>query len=394
MKAIQHFLGVTMKEEKALLLPISISDSNAEPRETLTLLDLPKQLIEMIAKHTGTPELANLASTCSRLHFLLHPTVKERYALLAKELMGYVLYPTRGNIAKAKAMLAANPQIMFIETEGFEKSSGIEEYVDEAGQAQTRAVYKKIKGSPFQAALGTGDSELYQYMATHFDKVQAGVATAQKQMQEQFRNGVEYPPSTYNFTPIITAITNDQTLITTNDPSAQTKAIIAQFRNDFMVSDNSQGHHYNFNDLIEALNAYNQNWNAWNVNQRLFFYYRIIGYFERRFSLIDVQAFIEGIDYHLAKIANNEEHDRRLTIYDMNSNTHTDWLVGSTRGLGLDQAVTIGTGGLNVYSLPWTEVCPNALKNYANDKQQRLINFSKSLNCEPSQEPQRRLNNT
>ena len=60
--------------------------------------------------------------------------------------------------------------------------------------------------------------------------METGVERGLKQVQERFPTGSDYPPSDYDFTAIINAITNDLDLIQRNIPSDDTKAILVKFK--------------------------------------------------------------------------------------------------------------------------------------------------------------------
>jgi hypothetical protein len=344
------------------------------------MLKLPSEIVARIAMFSTSAVAATLAGNRAN-HAWIQPDLDKR---AAKQLMEYVLNPTPANIAKAKAMIAANPKIMFIRTQGYETASGIEEYFDATGQAATRAVHRKIIGSPFQAALGAGDKELYKYMAKYFDRVEDGVALAQNQIQERFPNGFDYPASDYDFSTIINAITNDQTLASDNNPSDATQKTLKKLRKDFLPTDVTQGHHFNLNHLVKAFDTYNQQFNNWNWNQRSLFWCQVIGYLERFVPVVDAQAFCQGLYYLLEQ---KQLQARALSLYNYQSSSDiTYYPVNSTpAGLGFDFGIVVSSaprpgvrGGVGD-AAPRVWAGAGILKNYVEQKHQNLATFSSAL---------------
>jgi hypothetical protein len=290
----------------------------------------------------------------------------------AKQLMEYVLHPTLDNIVKAKAMVAANPRRMFVKTQGVEPASGIEEYVDATTKKlAARAVHRKIVNcSPFQAVLGTGDSELYNHLATHFDKVvyrddngnvvETGVQRALEQIKEKFPNGFDYPPIDTEFrelmTDIVTAITADQTLIANNRPSEATQRAIAELRKYLLQkNDVTQGHHFNLNYLSEAFNVYFQNWEPGNGNQSSFFWCQVLGYLERQVTVVQAQAICEGITNHLEHKEQKRPHGRGLAVYNYLSRSDITYFSdpAATDVLGLNIGIDIYPCGAQARGARW-----------------------------------------
>jgi hypothetical protein len=365
------------------------------------LNDLPAELINNIGKYLPNDTLAQLAATNKRLRFSLSETLKERQPA---QLLEYVLKPTQENVRKAKLMIAAHPELMFIETTGIEWASGVEETVDEAGVPHHRAVPRIVKSSPFQGALGAGDKELYEYMAEHFDKVvyknengeiiETGIQRAQKQMQEQFPNGFEYQKVEKEFTDLMTEVVNaiatDQTLIDHNTPSEATQAVLKQFRNYLLPKDVTQGHHFNLNYLIEAFNLYNQNWDLWNSNQLSLFWRQVIGYLERLVPAVGAQAFCQGLYYYVEQ---NQPPTRSLKVYSYLTSTDIEYFsssdVSAAAGLGFDFGIY--TGAITVAGV-WGRACGGVLstllKNYVEQKQQSLTTLNNTLNSGLSRAPE------
>ncbi len=298
---------------------------------------LPPELIARIAMYS-TPATAATLIMNRETRAWIQPGLDER---AAKQLMDYVLKPTEENVKKAKAMIAANPKVMFIETSGVEWASGIDE---------DRVVPRRVKSSAFKAALGTGDSEIYNDMLKHAHQViyknengetiETGIQRAQRQMQEQFPSGFEYPQVEAEFTALMDKIVN----ALTNDPtSPETQAVLNEFRHYFLPKEVTEGHHFNLNYLIEAFDVYSQNWDPWNDNQLSLFWCQVIGYLERLVPAVDAQAFFQGL---YDRMEQNQPPTRSLTLYNYQSSSDISYFppISSppTTGLGFDFAIYAG----------------------------------------------------
>ncbi len=338
---------------------------------------LPAALIARIAMYSTSATAATLIMNRETRDWI-QPGLDER---AAKQLMDYVLKPTQENVKKAKAMIAANPKIMFIETSGVEWASGIDE---------DRVVHRTVKGSAFKAALGTGDSEIYNDMLKHAHQViyknengetiETGIQRAQRQMQEQFPSGFEYPQVEAEFTTLMDKIVN----ALTNDPtSPETQAVLNEFRHYFLPKEVTNGHHFNLNYLIEAINVYSQNWDPWGDNQRSFFWCQVIGYLERLVPAIDAQEFCQGL-YH--RIEQNQPPTRSLTLYNYQSSSYISYFPSNSSspptGLGFDFGIYVGAGvaGVAVWGAPGPRlVGAVGLEKLCRAKTSELNNFKQHL---------------
>jgi hypothetical protein len=313
------------------LSQLSLSEPTANPPQ----LALPVEIFLKIAMFSPTAVMVTLAGN-RECRDLIQPELDKR---AAKQLMEYVLNPTPENIVKARAIYAANPRTMFMETQGYEMASGIKEYFDETTQQNaSRIVRRKIICSPLQAVYGTVDSKIYKEMATYFGMVEDGVAIAQKQLEEKFPHGFDYPPSDYDFSPLVNAITND--LINTDNPSDATKRLIAKFKKNFLPKDVTQGHHFNLNHLDKALRVYNQWFESWNWRQQSLFSCQVIGYLERLVTLVDAQAFSQSL-YELLDEKKPQARALSFFSYASYSKISYDSLMSSPTGLGLDLCINM-----------------------------------------------------
>jgi hypothetical protein len=200
----------------------------------------------------------------------------------------------QGNAVKAKKMYQANPGLLFIEAAAEDYAAGIDENLN--------AVHRTIVASPFRAAAGAGDVSMLYDMAGCLDQfvdIKSGIKghqIANEQLDQQFPNGFDYPPSTYDFSELEAAIT----LIR----FASTTGAYAKFGKVFMPVDVSVGYHFNLNHLIKACEVYEKNTNCgellfpraplWNSNQASIFWCFVIGYLERLVTAVDAQGFSCG----------------------------------------------------------------------------------------------------
>lgn len=281
--------------------------------DPINLLNLPGDILgtaipAQVSERNATTIMGQLSNTCSALYNFFQPELNKQ---AVKQLLTYVL---QGNAAKAKMMYTVNPGLLFMKSIAEEYAAG----VDEDG----KAVHRMVAGSPYQAALGAGDIWMLEEMAPYFDQVidietgKNGSDLAKEQLAQQFPNGFDYPPSTYDFSNIVTAITNDEALIQTGKPSIATETILAQFRKDFMPGLVISGYHFNLNELITACGMCCQNQLSWNGKQENLFWRQIVGFLERLVSAVDAQVISESI----IKIAEEKQPlNRSFVIYNFNT---------------------------------------------------------------------------
>lgn len=259
--------------DPAILLTSEISQTELAPHLTQTLT---------------SKDFSRLTCVNRAFNVFFKP---ELHRCLAEELLTHVL---KGDAAKAKAMYMANPALLFIEVKGTEWASGFVKETD-------IPVHRTVQMSPLRAMAAAGDQwmlkEALQVLESYIDQdtKRSGTSLAAEQIQQQFPNGFNYPPSTYDFSPLVTAISNDQQLIATGNPSEATKILIEKFRTDFMPGVVKSGYLFNLNDLIKALELYDQNYDPWDGNQLRFFWCQVVGFLERLVPAVFAQAVSQGI---------------------------------------------------------------------------------------------------
>lgn len=359
--------------------------------QTSELVKLPPELLLLLFTFLDTKARAAVSKTC----FDLYVASKEpRDKEAAKQLLKYILQPTAENVENAVKMFTNLPRLLFIEATAPAYAAGI----DETGNA----VCQIIKASPYRAVLGAGDEDLLNRMKAHFDKVQnfgatadnpqgkTGWEVAREQFYQQFPNGiVAYPESIYDFNVLAAAITHDPILAhneynpaIVKNPSEATKALLVQFRNDFLPKEVvTSGHHFNLNHLLKAFEVYNAHWEQWNWNQRSLFWCQVIGYVERLVPAVDAQAFCQGLYYLLEQ---KQPLQRGFKVENWDNNGPTSYFPCSAGavGLGFGFGIYIAGGAATRCASSARGPC-RGLKNYVEQKHQTLTALSNTLNSQP-----------
>ncbi len=275
-----------------------------------SLLDLPRDIInnELPASLSSTQEalkmMSRLARSCHTYHRLFQPNIDKE---AAKQLLSYVL---QGNDYQARKMYTINPHLLFIESEAREYAAGI--------AVDGGVVHRIVKMSPFAAMLGAGDIWMvntipHDMLSLIVDKKSRKTFSelALLQLLKYFPNGFDMPQSRYNFTPLVTAINNDQYLRQTGRADINTESLLVQFRQHFLPSTVHAGYLFNMNEMIEALNIYDAYYDLWHTNQLSLFARQIIGYFERLVPAVDAQILCQGI----LNVTKGATLQRRFDLY-------------------------------------------------------------------------------
>ena len=282
---------------KRTLLDADLTQSSTESSNNQinildNILDLPNEMLVAIptaaSVQTSNKVMSTLFKTCTTFNNLF------REKLAAQQLLELVLKPTKANLDKAKKMWTANPRILFIEATAEEYAAGLDENL--------KNVHRIVKASPIRAMAGAGDIWLLKEVIeskefkNYVDPVKNKTASqlAADEIKKQFPNGFDYPPSTYDYGPLLDAITNDQ--FENNAPSDATRALIAQFRNDFLPDNMvTSGHFFNLNELARAFELCEANSNAWLYLQASLFWKQVIGYLQRLVSGVIGEVISQGI---------------------------------------------------------------------------------------------------
>jgi hypothetical protein len=128
--------------------------------------------------------------------------------------------------------------------------------------------------TPYQAILGTGDTELLTASEKYIDTLPDGYKLAWDQYEKALPSSLPNTVSHYDFIPIITHLaTNDA--IAFNDSVNKLREHLKTRR---IIE---SGEHCNFQDFFIALQTYEENYFNWTNEQRLTYYCQVIGYWQR-----------------------------------------------------------------------------------------------------------------
>lgn len=175
----------------------------------------------------------------------------------------------QGKRDEANKLYTNNPNLLFIEVEARDP------------------IGRTVTTSPLRAMAASGNiTMLRETMPVLEDKnfidpktgeSKSGKMLANEQLEQQFPNGFVYPPSQCDFIPLVNAITNDNDLIQNGFPNAETDALLTQIKKELMPSTAAEtGHLINLNELKQAYEVYDQQWNLWNRNQSEFFRLEVV----------------------------------------------------------------------------------------------------------------------
>lgn len=219
----------------------------------------------------STRALAALSGSSSSMYHFFKPELDVRRNCLTLFALSCVL---QGDEECAIKLAKSHPKIFFI------KSTMHDYAVDLEGNRRI------LEGwSAYQAMFGVGDLDMLKKVKPYLDVYLATLSNGQKlaydQEQEKFPNGFEYPESTYDFDQLVQATTTDLQLRNTGKPSDATLLLLGAFRAHFKPGLIKIGYHFNLNDFVKALTAYDKNCLRWNEHQLWFFGVYIIGFLER-----------------------------------------------------------------------------------------------------------------
>lgn len=237
----------------------------------------------------------------------------------AAQLLTFVL---QGNADQAKKIFTENPKLLFIEATAKDYAAGIDD-------KNKKIVPRVIKTTPLRAMAGAGDvwmlEDAVDILAQYTDKNtgESGIALAKTQLALQFPNGFDYPPCTYNFSPLMDAIKKENN-IRSRKPSEQIIALLEKFRTDFLptkITSQDTGHHFNLNLLIAALSmhaAYDSSSDSsdidiiavYELEQASLIWCQLYGYFQRLVAANDAQASCQGF----VKINDGEPLQRTFNL--------------------------------------------------------------------------------
>lgn len=297
----------------------------------------------------------------------------------AKQLLTAVLH---GDEEKVLNFAKKNPEWFFIKIK--------EKVKDYAMDLEGNC--RELEGwSAYQAIFGTVDkdmlwdaknnkpTEIKRILDEYLNILPDGHQLAYDQEQEKFPNGFNYPESTYDFKPLVDAITNDQSLIDNDNPSEATLAVLAAFRADFKPGVVKTGYHFNMNDFVKAHDVYGQNWEP---NQQAFFSKYVIGFLERLVSAPYMQRACQGIANREQPLkrsydVRNNEMNKIIAVFPLDS--HPYWRLGKNFFVN-------SYGGRGGMDLTWVRPHPSHWEKLC---QANTAKLSKLAHTKPRAEPTR-----
>ncbi len=339
---------------------------------TITFLTLPAELHLRIPKQVSTEILLmyRLSQVCRQLHPIY---VQDLAKEAAKQLLKYVLH---GQAAAAKKMMDANPRILLIQAEDQEAGGGM----DVTG----KLVPTKRKETPFQAITRAGDWRLLQHAVSCLRKIDNGIQLASASMTASFPSGFTFPPSGYSFDSLVNEITQDLTLLGTNEPGEETIKQLRLFRNYFLPSStpSDKGYHFNVNHVLQAFRVFDAQWETWSTEQRSAFWRFVLGYLMRLVPAHIAQAFCQGL---FRLIEQQQDLSRSLTLPNYAANKRFIWPALSELGITSGIEIYMGSIGVLPYMCLRVGFWTAALETYIAQIERELTSISDS--CKSAPEP-------
>ncbi len=205
-----------------------------------------------------------------------------------------------GDAKNAIAICNVSPKRLFLPASGFTEAAGI--------GTDGLAVHRKIASSPYCVALAEGDLFLLCQIHDNYMDImvrngpdapmQMGYKLMAEQFDAQFPDGVEFPECNYDFFfPLVDAIFQDRDLLSKGVANRETENEIIRFRQAQLHNITKKGHHSPLSEMKAACKVLQDQWSNWNDHQRLFFYVKVIGYFQRLLSKADASALCSGYEH-------------------------------------------------------------------------------------------------
>lgn len=276
-------------------------------RNQTSFPDMPLEIIEHILregkgdvndKSFSPVVMAKLAIGNKALNAFFKPRLDAVKAQEAKKLLECVLFPITANVEKIIELAKKQPQLFFI------KATAQDQAMDLEGNRRTIEDW-----SPYQAMFGTSDNDLLAIVKPPLDAylktLPKGQEFAEAHVKEKFPNGLDFPASTADFNTLAAAMTQDQQLKDTGNPSPTTEALLKQLQATFKPGVVRMGHHFNMNEYVKAHEIYDQNYYPWNENQIRYFTKHVLGFLQRLKTGVYLQVDITGVE-NLAPMNQND----------------------------------------------------------------------------------------
>lgn len=204
---------------------------------------------------------------------------------------------TYGNFAAAKEMLDKNPAL-----------------IGKASHAYTPAGLRVRYIKPYECALGAGDPEMAEMVASYFEQFTDGAE--EKAVQDaKYRQDIDKMLSEkpYDFSWIVEVIKNAPAENVTAElrvKGRQDNALsiaMETFRKQYSTEYTTSGRmHFRYVDLLEVIRAMNHEWeNLKNAGEKFdkpqLFYRQVVGYVMRNLPAVDRMAFAQGLNSLLVR---------------------------------------------------------------------------------------------
>src|SRR3990167_2311199 len=111
----------------------------------------------------------------------------------------------------------------------------------------------------------------------------------------------------YDFSEMVKAIANDQTLINTGKPNEATQKALAKFKEDFKPGSIREGKSWIKAHLQEAHRVYNENFDLWNRNQLRWYLINVVGHMQ---TLVE-KCFEQECSQRLSEIVGHKKPNAR-----------------------------------------------------------------------------------
>ncbi len=225
-------------------------------------------------------DLANLSLTSKPLSSVAFYELHQRVAQI---LLTHVV---KGEQNKAESLIGKNPGLLLIK-------SRTEDYSG-----------RTIIGTAFQAALGAGDTPMWEIMLPYFNRLEREEAL--RQFDEQFGTTSDFDLR-IDYNALAFAIINNED---------KGLSMIEGFRKKITSPKKiTQGNHFNLQHLSAAYRAYIDNFDALgNWDSRDFFWQKVIGYVQRQMTAYDAQIHCSRTKDISNILTTEKSFERRLDL--------------------------------------------------------------------------------
>ena len=263
----------------------------------------------------------------------------------------FLTHIVRGEEAEAKAMLERDPCLVL----------EVATVTDYSG--------RKIRGTALQLALGADDDAMIEMLLPYFKKLPNGEKEWEKQWNEQFpESSSKQEEVPYDFNPLVEAI-NSKNQEKINQALTHLRAYLKP------KGVIKSGKHFDVHMLINAYEVHNKHYDNWDGNQRRISWSQMIGYIQRYLPACYAQAYCQGL-YGVSVLNQPLKRSMKLenTVF-FPLDTEPTFRLGSDFGV---YSVCVQRG----YAPRWHGGDGVILKNYVEQKQQRLASLRKPFDRE------------